>query len=63
MKTGASRLINWTKRRFLIEDIPFKWSGQVMEPVGSPAFIGLNPICNKNKGNENSNNAFICPAI
>ena len=33
----------WTKERFPIEKILFKWSGQVMEPVDSLAFIGENP--------------------
>jgi glycine/D-amino acid oxidase-like deaminating enzyme/nitrite reductase/ring-hydroxylating ferredoxin subunit len=42
------RLIEWTKKRFpAIEQIVYKWSGQVMEPIDSMAFIGKNP------GNDN----------
>lgn len=38
------RLIEWTKKLFpAIEEIVFKWSGQVMEPIDSMAFIGRNP--------------------
>lgn len=34
----------WTRKKFpAIEKIEFKWSGQVMEPVDSLAFIGKNP--------------------
>ena len=43
-----TRLIEWTKKRFPgIEDIAYKWSGQVMEPIDSMAYIGKNP------GNDN----------
>ena len=39
-----TKLIEWTKKRFpSVEDIAFKWSGQVMEPVDSLAYIGKNP--------------------
>jgi glycine/D-amino acid oxidase-like deaminating enzyme len=41
----------WTKERFPIEDIVYSWSGQVMEPMDSLAFIGLNP-----GGNTDNNN-------
>lgn len=38
------KLLAWTKDRFpAIADIIYKWSGQVMEPVDSLAFIGKNP--------------------
>ncbi len=44
---GAQRwgkLEQWTRHRFpMIEDIEFRWSGQVMEPVDGLAFIGRNP--------------------
>lgn len=43
---GAQRwgkLEQWTRNRFPIEAIEFRWSGQVMEPVDSLAFIGRNP--------------------
>jgi glycine/D-amino acid oxidase-like deaminating enzyme/nitrite reductase/ring-hydroxylating ferredoxin subunit len=37
-------LEEWTRARFpMVEDIPFHWSGQVMEPVDGLAFIGRNP--------------------
>lgn len=39
-----TKLIEWTKKRFPgIGDIAFKWSGQVMEPIDSLAYIGKNP--------------------
>jgi glycine/D-amino acid oxidase-like deaminating enzyme/nitrite reductase/ring-hydroxylating ferredoxin subunit len=38
------RLVAWTKERFpVIGNVTFSWSGQVMEPVDSLAFIGHNP--------------------
>ena len=38
-------LETWTRTRFpMIEEIEFQWSGQVMEPVDSLAFIGRNPL-------------------
>jgi glycine/D-amino acid oxidase-like deaminating enzyme/nitrite reductase/ring-hydroxylating ferredoxin subunit len=38
------RLEAWTRERFqAAEDVEFCWSGQVMEPVDSLAFIGRNP--------------------
>lgn len=42
------RLTEWTKKHFpAIEEVAFKWSGQVMEPLDSLAYIGKNP------GNDN----------
>ncbi|HYC87511.1 MAG TPA: FAD-dependent oxidoreductase [Chryseosolibacter sp.] len=39
-----SRLIEWTQQRFpQVRDVVYKWSGQVLEPVDSLAFIGRNP--------------------
>lgn len=38
-----SKLEQWTFERFHAERIEFRWSGQVMEPVDSLAFIGRNP--------------------
>ena len=39
-----SKLIEWTKKRFPgIGEIAFHWSGQVMEPIDSLAYIGKNP--------------------
>jgi Rieske Fe-S protein len=44
---GAQRwgkLEQWTRNRFpMAEEVEFRWSGQVMEPVDSMAFIGRNP--------------------
>jgi glycine/D-amino acid oxidase-like deaminating enzyme/nitrite reductase/ring-hydroxylating ferredoxin subunit len=38
-------LERWTRTRFpMIEEIEFKWSGQVMEPIDGLAFIGRNPM-------------------
>lgn len=37
------KLEQWARSRFPIEEIAFRWSGQVMEPVDSLAFIGRNP--------------------
>jgi nitrite reductase/ring-hydroxylating ferredoxin subunit len=34
----------WTRERFpMVQDVPLRWSGQVMEPVDGMAFIGRNP--------------------
>jgi Rieske Fe-S protein len=42
-------LERWTRTRFpMIEDIAFRWSGQVMEPVDGLAFIGRNPLDDDN---------------
>ncbi len=42
------KLIEWTTKRFpRVRNIVYRWSGQVMEPLDSLAFIGKNP------GNEN----------
>jgi glycine/D-amino acid oxidase-like deaminating enzyme/nitrite reductase/ring-hydroxylating ferredoxin subunit len=39
-----NKLINWTRKRFPdVGTIEYKWSGQVMEPIDSLAFIGKNP--------------------
>jgi len=37
------RLEQWTRERFPISDVAFRWSGQVMEPVDGLGFIGRNP--------------------
>ncbi|HKQ51364.1 MAG TPA: FAD-dependent oxidoreductase, partial [Pyrinomonadaceae bacterium] len=40
-----STLERWTRHRFpMVEEIEFRWSGQVMEPVDGLAFIGRNPM-------------------
>lgn len=38
-----ARLEAWTRERFPIESIAYRWSGQVMQSVDSLAFIGRNP--------------------
>ena len=39
-----NNLISWTKQHFpYFSKVEYKWSGQVMEPVDSLAFIGKNP--------------------
>jgi glycine/D-amino acid oxidase-like deaminating enzyme/Rieske Fe-S protein len=43
-----SQLESWTRDRFPIEGIEYRWSGQVMEPQDSIAFIGHNPGDNRN---------------
>ena len=48
-----TNLESWTKNRFPIEDIEFRWSGQVLEPKDGIAFIGYNP------GDEEKKNVFI----
>lgn len=42
------RLESWARERFPIEGIEYRWSGQVMEPKDSLAFIGHNPGDNRN---------------
>jgi glycine/D-amino acid oxidase-like deaminating enzyme/nitrite reductase/ring-hydroxylating ferredoxin subunit len=46
--TRYYRLESWAKERFPIEEIEYQWSGQVMEPQYSIAFIGHNPGDDKN---------------
>jgi glycine/D-amino acid oxidase-like deaminating enzyme/nitrite reductase/ring-hydroxylating ferredoxin subunit len=39
------RLEAWTRERFpMIEEVSFRWSGQVMEPADFNGFIGRNPL-------------------
>lgn len=39
------RLETWARERFpMIEEVAFRWSGQVMEPADGIAFIGRNPL-------------------
>jgi glycine/D-amino acid oxidase-like deaminating enzyme/nitrite reductase/ring-hydroxylating ferredoxin subunit len=37
------RLERWARERFAIEDVKFRWSGQVMETIDGLAFIGKDP--------------------
>jgi glycine/D-amino acid oxidase-like deaminating enzyme/nitrite reductase/ring-hydroxylating ferredoxin subunit len=42
-------LESWARERWpVIEDVEFRWSGQVMEPVDGLAFIGPNPMDDEN---------------
>jgi len=55
-----TRLIDWAKQRFPIEDIVYKWSGQVMEPLDSLAFIGLNSTTDHSEIDNKNDNIYIC---
>lgn len=40
-----TRLEAWTRDRFpQVKQVPFRWSGQIMEPVDYLAYIGRNPL-------------------
>jgi glycine/D-amino acid oxidase-like deaminating enzyme/nitrite reductase/ring-hydroxylating ferredoxin subunit len=42
-------LERWTRTRFpMMEEIEFRWSGEVMEPIDGLAFIGRNPMDDEN---------------
>jgi glycine/D-amino acid oxidase-like deaminating enzyme/nitrite reductase/ring-hydroxylating ferredoxin subunit len=41
-------LERWTRTRFPITSIEYRWSGEVMEPIDGLAFIGRNPMDHKN---------------
>ncbi|MCE3226400.1 MAG: puuB 1 [Bacteroidetes bacterium] len=43
-----SLLEYWAKKLFPIEEVVYQWSGQVLEPMDSMAFIGKNPADKKN---------------
>jgi glycine/D-amino acid oxidase-like deaminating enzyme len=43
MDRRYSTLESWAKKRFPIEELEYRWSGQVLEPKDSLAFIGRNP--------------------
>ena len=43
IETRYNKLEAWTRKHFAIEDISYRWSGQVLEPKDSMAFIGRNP--------------------
>jgi hypothetical protein len=49
MEARFGRLEHWTRVRFpMAQEVRFKWSGQVMEPVDALAFIGRNPMDHEN---------------
>jgi len=41
-------LERWTRTRFPIKDVEYRWSGEVMEPIDGLAFIGRNPLDQEN---------------
>lgn len=41
-------LERWTRTRFPIKSIEYRWSGEVMEPIDGLAFIGRNPMDHDN---------------
>jgi glycine/D-amino acid oxidase-like deaminating enzyme/nitrite reductase/ring-hydroxylating ferredoxin subunit len=44
-----ARLEQWTRERFaMVDEIPFRWSGQIQEPVDGLAFIGHDPLNTQN---------------
>jgi glycine/D-amino acid oxidase-like deaminating enzyme/nitrite reductase/ring-hydroxylating ferredoxin subunit len=44
MEERHRRLVDWTRERFPeVRDFPYRWSGQIMEPVDCLGFIGRNP--------------------
>ena len=44
-----ARLEQWTRERFpQVQEVEFRWSGQVMEPADGLAFIGRNPLDDDN---------------
>ncbi|MCW3077313.1 MAG: puuB 1 [Bacteroidetes bacterium] len=43
-----SLLEYWLKKYFTVEDIVYQWSGQVLEPMDSIAYIGKNPVDKNN---------------
>lgn len=43
-----AKLETWTRNRFPIEEVVYRWSGQVMETMDSLAFIGRNPMDREN---------------
>jgi len=44
-----ARLEAWARERFpMMQEVQFRWSGQVMEPVDGVAFIGRNPLDSPN---------------
>ena len=52
----------WAKERFPIDAVVYSWSGQIMEPIDSMAFIGRNPLgkdTNNSNNNDNNNNIYI----
>jgi glycine/D-amino acid oxidase-like deaminating enzyme/nitrite reductase/ring-hydroxylating ferredoxin subunit len=53
------RLEAWTRARFPVEEVEFRWSGQVMEPADLMAFIGRNPPDPEQLATGGSDNVYI----
>jgi glycine/D-amino acid oxidase-like deaminating enzyme/nitrite reductase/ring-hydroxylating ferredoxin subunit len=47
-ESSYGKLIGWTRPRFDIIDVVYKWSGQVLEPMDSLGYIGRNPMDSDN---------------
>jgi glycine/D-amino acid oxidase-like deaminating enzyme/nitrite reductase/ring-hydroxylating ferredoxin subunit len=48
-ETHFETLENWVRIRFpMAQDLTYKWSGQVMEPVDGLAYLGRNPMDKEN---------------
>jgi glycine/D-amino acid oxidase-like deaminating enzyme/nitrite reductase/ring-hydroxylating ferredoxin subunit len=44
-ETRFLKLEEWTRKRFpLVDEIDYKWSGQILEPFDGLAFMGRNPL-------------------
>jgi nitrite reductase/ring-hydroxylating ferredoxin subunit len=41
-------LEKWSRERFPLQEIVYRWSGEVMEPIDGLAFIGRNPLDDDN---------------
>ena len=44
MELRFQRLEAWTRERFPVQEVEFRWSGQVMEPTDFLPYIGKNPL-------------------
>ena len=48
-KAHYSLLEEWTRSHFpYVEEVLYRWSGQVLEPVDGPAYLGRNPMDDDN---------------
>jgi glycine/D-amino acid oxidase-like deaminating enzyme/nitrite reductase/ring-hydroxylating ferredoxin subunit len=43
-----AELEKWSRERFPLQEIVYRWSGEVMEPIDGLAFIGRNPLDDDN---------------
>jgi glycine/D-amino acid oxidase-like deaminating enzyme/nitrite reductase/ring-hydroxylating ferredoxin subunit len=64
-KARFERLEAWTRERFPIGEVTYRWSGQVLEPVDGLAFIGRYPlsasplyVCTGDSGNGMTHGAI-----